>query len=76
MSRCGLEHEIRQRLRIACKILGTGQRVRIGSPPAAGRDTFRIEVENDALKGLTNNDTVIVTFSALLPKASELDLEQ
>ena len=41
---------------------------------AAGRDTFRIEVENDALKGLTNNDTVIVTFSALLPKASELDL--
>lgn len=36
----------------------------IGSPPPQAETTFRIEVENDALKDLTNNDTVIVTFSA------------
>lgn len=41
---------------------------------SAGKDTFRIEVENSALLGLTNNDMVVVTFNALLPEAEELDL--
>lgn len=41
---------------------------------SAGNDTFRLEVEDEALKGLSNNDTIVVTYHAQLPEADELDL--
>lgn len=41
---------------------------------SAGNDTFRLEVEDEALKGLSNDDTIVVTYHAQLPEADELDL--
>lgn len=41
---------------------------------SVGKDTLRIEIANSALQGLANEDTIVVTFDALLPQADELDL--